>query len=434
MDNVSNIDNARVLARLRPHCVRILQQRNSSTQLLEALQALNAVLPELPRSGLTSCWEYVAYPLHLVIEAYITGAQGGPGQPGTAAVYNSRVGETALGCLHTLVDHTDSGQPDQLLAVVPKVADLLQLGRDAVTEEVHVLALQILTCLLSRGTWDHSTFECLRDEAAAPMVGVLISGCLGVAQGEMMISRKGSRTLRALAMQGLTLLLKVMSSEPSTLAFFLPGISSALAKQLWNQGGGHPASDVLGRDPASTKAALEALGVLIESCLGDEVVEEVLGPRAPKSGAIAWEGATSDPGVGLLGALEAMAAQVGPAGQVIEQQESPPWEEVAAEQPISDHMKAAKVPPTNGIDTSRKLRITMTAQWLQDTTTKLYQLMTQSLNPLMDYPKASVREELGKLVVKLLRSCTRALEKHRRFFIEIMLALAQCATGRVASG
>lgn len=54
---------------LRPVCSELLQSRTSPAQLLQGLEALAAVLPDLDAAGLAGCWDYVMFPLLLVVDS-----------------------------------------------------------------------------------------------------------------------------------------------------------------------------------------------------------------------------------------------------------------------------------------------------------------------------------------------------------------------------
>jgi hypothetical protein len=92
----------------------------------------------------------------------------------------------------------------------------------------------------------------LAGEDAAPLVGYLIHASLSAAEGELSAvlpapkagaitgagwnevaeaSRGGSKAVQAAALEALSVLIKAVH-EPRALAFFLPGITSGLAKQL----------------------------------------------------------------------------------------------------------------------------------------------------------------------------------------------------------
>ncbi len=76
----------------------------------------------------------------------------------------------------------------------------------------------------------------LASEPLAPLVGALVHSCLEAAAAELEAGQRGSKGVRASALQALHALV-VAVGHGEALAFFLPGIASGLAKQLLASGG-----------------------------------------------------------------------------------------------------------------------------------------------------------------------------------------------------
>ena len=109
---------------LRPVCAGLLQLRNSPDELRASLQQLEAVLSEVSPAGLLACWDYVSFPLLLLVDSVAQCRQGdgGPAGAGAAATpaaqqqqqqqqqqqlpvpaaRSDRVAEAALSCIKTL--------------------------------------------------------------------------------------------------------------------------------------------------------------------------------------------------------------------------------------------------------------------------------------------------------------------------------------------
>ena len=102
---------------LRPVCSALLQHRMDAADLASKLAALQKILEQTETVGLSQCWDYVLFPLMLVVDsvagtrmapaAAAAGSAGGAAQAGMAAAAAEevpvpaakadRVAEAALG-------------------------------------------------------------------------------------------------------------------------------------------------------------------------------------------------------------------------------------------------------------------------------------------------------------------------------------------------
>ena len=91
--------------------------------------------------------------------------------------------------------------------------------------QLRLLSFQSLAALL-RGCLSEPSArlasEVLRQQAVAPVVGVLMQSCLEAADQEVAAGAGGSKALRAAALEALQLTIQAVGS-PQVLAFFLPG-------------------------------------------------------------------------------------------------------------------------------------------------------------------------------------------------------------------
>lgn len=78
--------------------------------------------------------------------------------------------------------------------------------------------------------------QLLRKESSAPFLGFLVHSCLAASEAELLAGPKGSKAVRAAALRALGAL-TARVADPEALTFFLPGVASGLAKQLFVSGG-----------------------------------------------------------------------------------------------------------------------------------------------------------------------------------------------------
>jgi hypothetical protein len=94
---------------LRPVCAGLLQLRSSPDELRASLQHLDGVLAQVSPAGLQACWDYVCFPLLLLVDSVQQCRQGDGAAAAAAAqelpvpaARSDRVAEAALSCVKTL--------------------------------------------------------------------------------------------------------------------------------------------------------------------------------------------------------------------------------------------------------------------------------------------------------------------------------------------
>ena len=147
------IARAEVFATLRPLCAGLLQHRQDPAALYQALKSLQEALASADPVGLSACYDYTMFPLIIMLESVSTAqaaaatAATGKQPPAAAssssapavavpAAGSTRVAEVLLQCLVTLVTRTVTCEADQQLALVQRLAHLVQLQPSGATEEV----------------------------------------------------------------------------------------------------------------------------------------------------------------------------------------------------------------------------------------------------------------------------------------------------------
>ncbi|KAG2444915.1 hypothetical protein HXX76_001651 [Chlamydomonas incerta] len=484
-------------AALRPLTTQLLVLREQPERLAPALAALRDALgpgSALPPGGVAACWDYVAFPLLILVDAVLPtrqqqapqGGQGGQGQGAAAgagaggealtvaACRSDRVVEALLGCVEALLQRcpdADAASPAaaaavaaptagagpaaggevRQLVVLQRLAPLLTLRRDAASEEVHLglqrcvaAALQPLAAAAVAGQ-AHLSNEGggqqgqqgrgegrreqeagssggpLCGEAAAPLAGYLVHCCLEAAEREVLAGHKGSKALCAGSLTSLRLLVEGLSPDADSLAFFLPGVMSGLAKVL--VAGGAAASRSGPSAPPGAAALVQALGCLRAATLAvlsDRLCAPILAGRSSSqqqqpsgsSGALVVAGAPSsaDDALSALRALSLAAAAPQPAAPHGDAPPAPP--------PLPHPGQPQSQPP-------RRLRVHRTAGWLEDTAQRLASLLGRALPPLASHPRPAVRAELGATAAALLDGCGQAAAPVGPLLLRLVFTLAQ---------
>lgn len=259
-----------VFAALRPACAALLQLRRDARGLAAALAELRVLVEQQDARGLLLCWDYITFPLLLMLEQAVALRQpqhGGssddaaPASQSTVpAAESDAVAEALLAVVLALQRRARCRTEDQLLPLVQRLAAVVALPRDAASEEMRLLAFQGLAAALQPSAGPPASgsgagartpaeacdaaggeprLHLLAGESLAPLAGALIYGCLAGAEQEVAAGGVGSKAVRAAALAALHAAAAAVGSADG-LAFFLPGIASGLHKQLLASGGVWP--------------------------------------------------------------------------------------------------------------------------------------------------------------------------------------------------
>jgi hypothetical protein len=157
-------EQAAAFQQLRPVMTAVLQHRQDPVAMHTALCSVQQVVQAAPPSGLAACFDYVTFPLLLILESAAAARQqanqdkdsttttttttssssSGVGMASAAAdavpipaAGSDRVVEALLGCLLALLQRCPAGmEPDQALSLLQRLLPLLQLPKDTASEEV----------------------------------------------------------------------------------------------------------------------------------------------------------------------------------------------------------------------------------------------------------------------------------------------------------
>lgn len=163
-DNSSSARSA-IFQQLRPICTGLMQIRSQPDQLRQSLDQLTSVLQGANADGLQACFDYVSFPLLLMLDSVAAvrlpaaasaddgSAEPAPGgaaaqQIAIPAASSDRVAEALVQCLQALLQRCRCADPDQLVTVLHKLVPLLQLDRSRASEELRTAAAQSLLMAL----------------------------------------------------------------------------------------------------------------------------------------------------------------------------------------------------------------------------------------------------------------------------------------------
>ncbi|GLC59559.1 hypothetical protein PLESTB_001500300 [Pleodorina starrii] len=491
---------------LRPVTTQLLLLRDQPERLQPQLLALEQLVSELPPEGVEGCWDYVAFPLMVLLDAVMPsrqaarqpgqqssgggggggaggggGGAGGGGAPGgelvAAACRSDRVLEALLGALLALLERvplppphdrsgsqpggggrvvrpgagagdggggpaaTDAPATDRAVAVLQRLAPLLQLSREEASEEVHIAMQRCAAAALAPlataaakavdaaaanansrgggGSGGGGGGAVLCSEELTPLAGYLLHCCLEVSEREVLAGHRGSKALCAAALTTLGALLAALP-DPDVVAFFLPGVVSGLSKHLYAAGTAAAASGPSAPPGATaTVQALSCLSTAVTTVLSDENTAAILGPDAFVGGGAAPPATSGQPLQALppiQRAEDALSRRRAP--------EAPDRQQQPQQQPQPQQQQQQQ---------RRRLRVDRTRQWLEETSGRINSLLGRVLPPLCSHHRPAVRCELAAAVSALLDGCGAALAPSQPLLLQLLFTLAQDEWRQVAA-
>ncbi|KAG7670538.1 hypothetical protein Ndes2526B_g00298 [Nannochloris sp. 'desiccata'] len=494
----------RSFAVLQPICSTLLTHRNNAARLTKLFIELKQALLNLQPAGVESCVDYVIFPLQVALDAIAytrAGDRGGGGggggggapvieQPSSSssatAAYSTPTSKTAtttttsvaflalksdktaealLSVLLILLQRgTKCSSGDQLLSLLHRLCGIIALPRELVSEEIRLGTLKVVTAALRNVPHDQALQFSVREESSAPLLGHLGSVLVKAAAAELEAgtsSGTGSKIIRIEALKALKLLIQTVN-DADALSFFLPGLTTGLARALLAAGGGRGrggGSHVHSQGPAASGAAtveaLQGLTCLLQATLCNESVAEIVSTDGGD------EGIATATVIGA-GAAAAAAAAVGQGSSHCpanlsgdaalaellklsnKKRNSSTEQEKEKQLQISDSMKttSTKVPPVPPQmapspppqpGEAPKLRVDRTEAWVRGSAARIEEMLGTVLPPLASDPRAAVREALVQACAILSTTCSLALSGCLPVLTDIILALAQDSWPAVAA-
>eukprot|EP00798_Chlamydomonas_sp_ICE-L_P011606 gene11606-34311_t len=331
-------------------------------------------------TALLGCWDYVAFPLLMIVEsvAVAKGAlpkrEPGAHELSVPAARSDRVVEAVLDCLLALVERSKRPDVDQRMDYLQRLTPLTKMPRQEASEEARATAFKCLAAILSKVAGPDEA-PLLGDVSTAPLLGFLVCGCLEASENETVAGSEGSRVVSSSALSCLRSLLQHVR-DADALAFFLPGVASGLAKQI------------------------------------------VCASAAPRSHIGSNSAAV---GVGSSTIIAAVHGFVDITCMVLGDQSSFIEPASASCAAIPSASTSAVPAPSPG-----RLRVDRSPAWVAASVTKLHTLASKALPPLCTHPRTSVREALAIGVLQLLKGCSKVLgPEFCRTLLELVFTLAQ---------
>lgn len=426
-----------VFAMLQPICSVLFRHREDAVQLAKLLNALQGVVAAAEPAGLQGCLDYVLFPLLLAVDSIsIVHAADATSESRKAvplpAMAAHHAAEAALACLAGLLQRTACQQPQQLTNLLQHLLAVVMLPPSATPEELRQLVLMTVGEALSGvPRAPPAMHEALCAEETAPLLGHLISLLLDAADVELKAGGTGSKAVRAAALEALLSLLEALGSPPwaspgavaDALSFFLPGLAVGLGRALVAAGGVATAPRGPAASSEATVAALRALTLVLAICLGDSVVPvEDLRPEN--------ESPPVTTGSAALQQLRELSTRAQAGGRAATTADG---NATAAEHGAV--LAASPVPHSlpKFVDPAR-MRVERNAEWVHGAASKVEELLSAALLPLLLHPRPAVRQALVSCCTQLLERCSVALgPSAASLLLQLLFSAAQDDWPQVAA-
>lgn len=446
---------SKVFLELKPLCTELFHLLdNSGHNKPQLLHSLTAYVREAPPLGLQACLDYILFPLLLLLDASVScrsakkmDSVNSPRRDGTLFMISDSIAESVLSCLEELLQRCTLTTIDQLSMIIKKLTSGALLSPSEASEEfrhgivkcLREVLLGLKPCLgeacscklippspfflpdrellfqkkdssLSYPqTESFTNGECLiaflQSEDASAAVGHLQSLLLQIAEAEARRGHRGSGKFRTDSISTLRVLISKVGTA-DTLAFFLPGVVSGLAKVL------RISKSITADSFQVTSGAAGSIGAIEQAikCLAEFLVlsfgDQQNATQIDEGDAELFNEAMSGPfarkprsAESTLEALRYLSAQT-------------------HDQTVVEVQKERK-----GTKTSN-FRVHRDKEWLEDTAQRVDCLLSPTFPILCSHPAKVVRLGLAESAGALLISCNNTLRRIKPMLLECLFALA----------
>ncbi|GAX83179.1 hypothetical protein CEUSTIGMA_g10605.t1 [Chlamydomonas eustigma] len=465
---------------LRPICSVLLQHRTSPEQLLSGLTNLHSQLGSIDAKGLKGCWDYVMFPLMLIVDSIgpIRSQHKGTGlSPAdldggnhvdvpVPAARSDRVAEAALGCLQLMLERCECTDLDQRMEIMQRMMPMLVMltqkdkgspkrGSEKVMSLMHEeLTVLVLDCI-------GALFPAHNDESdkAIVMKGVEVVDML---VGDSVVVPGSSDPPAAVD----SVVVPGSSDPPAAVdSVVVPGSSDPPAAEAFLPAAGfmiHTCLEVAESQLLSTKAspkvrlsALRALKSVVEGlgAGGDRLafflpgLASGLAKHLMPSASGSWTGQGAATGTGinsacLVSALQCLMYAVHTTlgddhallllhrDHLVQPHGVNPQEQIIPLLQGKEEPLYTASTRNAGSTKERSLQVERTSSWIRESGHRISGLLARVLPPLCTHPNTTVRRVVAEGAVRLLQCCcsggsSSALgESGSRLMLETVLTLS----------
>ncbi|XP_010669990.2 uncharacterized protein LOC104887100 isoform X2 [Beta vulgaris subsp. vulgaris] len=440
-----------IFSHLKSCCLELLDLLRNPKKNSPALSQLLAVLRSSSSYAIQPLFDYVLFPLLLLLDAAVDCRSvqkcdsAMPFVNQTPNKLSDAVGEGALQCLEELLTKCHLGSADQMAVLLKKLTRGAMLSPSEAAEEFREGVLRCFRALLSNlipcnGTscsCKHSFslpplldmgdskclntkhLEChsqpkecliafLQSDIASAAVGHWLSVLLNIAEAESSRGLRGSAKIRIEALLTLRVLVAKVGTADS-LAFFLPGVVTQLAKVL------HVSKSMISGAAGSTEAtehAIRGLAEFLMVVLRDDA--NVCDPHVSLDSVPGLKSHENESPQSILEELRYLYVKNLDRSQTPVYDSSPA---ITAKEELGEEQS----PNTNG--GLGPLHVKRTSDWLEKTSVNVGSLLSKTFPHICVHPSKRIRRGLLSAVQALLLNCSNNLKGSRLMLLECLCYL-----------
>ncbi|KAI5582126.1 hypothetical protein BDE02_07G065100 [Populus trichocarpa] len=448
------ISSGVVFSQLKPYCLDLLQllQNPNPTSFSSSIPSLVQFLHDSPPPSLQPFFDYVLFPLLLLLDAAVDSRKQNP----KPHKISDRVAEGVVHCLEELLNKCYLVSIDQMVVLMKKLTYAAMLTENEASEEFREGVIKCFRALIeglsscgvegcsceeinglpalveagdnrnvnSARDYLGGEGECLvsflRSQSASAAVGHWFSLLLKAADNEVARGHRGSAKIRVeafLTVRGLVA--KIGTAD--ALAFFLPGVVSQFAKVL------HMSKTMISGAAGSVEAIDQAIRALAEYLM--IVLEDDANVSSLDRSLCAGSGFNSNKkGSSIHSVLDELRQL-----PVSTQNQS----KVAAENSVAEAVKS--VTPASEFQSAKPgnekgaLHVDRTRDWVEETSAHVDRLLSATFPHICLHPARKVRQGLLAVIRGLLSKCSCTLKQSKSMFLECLFVLVVDECGDISA-
>lgn len=443
-----------MFSQLKPYCLDLLQllQNPNPTSFSSSIPSLVQFLHDSPPPSLQPFFDYVLFPLLLLLDAAVDSRKQNP----KPHKISDRVAEGVVQCLEELLNKCYLVSIDQMVVLMKKLTYAAMLTENEASEEFREGVIKCFRALIeglsscgvegcsceeinglpalveagdnrnvnSARDYLGGEGECLvsflRSQSASAAVGHWFSLLLKAADNEVARGHRGSAKIRVeafLTVRGLVA--KIGTAD--ALAFFLPGVVSQFAKVL------HMSKTMISGAAGSVEAIDQAIRALAEYLM--IVLEDDANVSSLDRSLCAGSGFNSNKkGSSIHSVLDELRQL-----PVSTQNQS----KVAAENSVAEAVKS--VTPASEFQSAKPgnekgaLHVDRTRDWVEETSAHVDRLLSATFPHICLHPARKVRQGLLAVIRGLLSKCSCTLKQSKSMFLECLFVLVVDECGDISA-
>ncbi|XP_061950119.1 uncharacterized protein LOC133673379 [Populus nigra] len=448
------ISSGVVFSQLKPYCLDLLQllQNPNPTSFSSSIPSLVQFLHDSPPPSLQPFFDYVLFPLLLLLDAAVDSRKQNP----KPHKISDRVAEGVVQCLEELLNKCYLVSIDQMVVLMKKLTYAAMLTENEASEEFREGVIKCFRALIeglsscgvegcsceeinglpalveagdnrnvnSARDYLGGEGECLvsflRSQSASAAVGHWFSLLLKAADNEVARGHRGSAKIRVEAFLTVRALVAKIGTADA-LAFFLPGVVSQFAKVL------HMSKTMISGAAGSVEAIDQAIRALAEYLM--IVLEDVANVSSLDRSLCAGSGFNSNKkGSSIHSVLDELRQL-----PVSTQNQS----KVAAENSVAEAVKS--VTPASEFQSAKPgnekgaLHVDRTRDWVEETSAHVDRLLSATFPHICLHPARKVRQGLLAVIRGLLSKCSCTLKQSKSMFLECLFVLVVDECGDISA-